>query len=66
MKAARELRHLSVEELQARMNESKKELLKLRSSASGPTAGKIKKNRKNIARLFTLLREKERGKGGSN
>lgn len=64
MKAAKELRNLSAAELNMRLRESKKELLKLRSSASGPIAGKIKKNKKNIARILTLLQEKERGKGG--
>lgn len=58
MKAAKELRNLSAEELTLRIRESKKELLKLRSSASAPTAGKIKKNKKNIARILTILREK--------
>lgn len=64
MKAATELRALSTEDLNARIRESKKELLKLRSSASGPMAGKIKKNTKNIARIITILQEKEKGKGG--
>lgn len=58
MKAAKELRNLSAEELQTRLRESKKELLKLHSSATGATAGKIKKNKKNIARILTLLRER--------
>jgi len=70
MKAATELRALSASELNVRIRESKKELLKLHSSASAPTAGKIKKNKKNIARILTILQEKEkmkeneRGKGG--
>lgn len=58
MKAAKELRALSPEELTVRIRESKKELLKLRSSASAPAAGKIKKNKKNIARILTILKEK--------
>ena len=70
MKAAKELRALSADELNGRIRESKKELLKLHSSASAPTAGKKKKNKKNIARILTILQEKEkvkeneRGKGG--
>lgn len=59
MKAAKELRALSAQELNVRIRESKKELLKLHSSASAPTAGKIKKNKKNIARILTILQEKE-------
>lgn len=57
MKAAKELRHLSAEELKTRLRESRKELLKLRSSASAPTAGNIKKNKKNIARILTIQQE---------
>ena len=60
MKAAKELRALSAQELNARILESKKELLKLYSSSSAPTAGKIKKNKKNIARILTIIQEKEK------
>ncbi len=62
MKAMKELRNLSPAEWNARLHESKKELLKLRGSATGGAAGKIRKNKKNIARLLTLLRQK----GGQN
>ncbi len=62
MKAAKELRSCSREELHLRLLESKKELLKLHSSATGATAGKIRKNKKNIARILTILHSEKGGK----
>ena len=62
MKAASELRGLSVEQLQSRMTEFKKELLKLHTSAAtgvNPASpGKISKTRKSIARIITIIQEK--------
>ncbi|HLC71239.1 MAG TPA: 50S ribosomal protein L29 [Candidatus Nanoarchaeia archaeon] len=60
MKAAKELRNLSAGELSTRLLESKKELFKLHSSSTGAATGKIKKNKKNIARILTILHEKGR------
>lgn len=63
MKAASELRELSSEQLRSRMSELKKELLKLHTSAAtgvNPTSpGKIKQTRKGIARIITIIEEKE-------
>ena len=59
MKIVKELRALSPAELSTRLRESKKELLKLYgTAATGAAVGKIKKNKKNIARILTLLHEK--------
>ncbi len=58
MKAAKDLRNLSQDELNNRLRESKKELFKLHSSSTGAGTGKIKKNKKNIARILTILHEK--------
>ena len=58
MKAAKELRNLSAGELSARLAESKKELFKLYSSSTGAATGKIKKNKKNIARILTIEHER--------
>lgn len=64
MKITKELRGLSVEELNTRMKEFKKELLKLSvevaSGANPSSPGKIKQVKKNIARILTLLKEKEK------
>ena len=57
-----ELKHKSREELRLRLQESQKELLKLRVQLSAGTAsssGKIRGTRKNIARILTLLAQKE-------
>lgn len=62
MKITKELRSLSPEELNVRLEEFKKELLAMRanqSSGVNPTnPGKLKMTRKNIARLLTLLSPK--------
>lgn len=58
MKAAKDLRPLSVDELNTRLRESKKELFKLHASSTGAASGKIKKNKKNIARILTIMHEK--------
>ena len=65
MKITKELKGLSTEELKNRLNEMRKELLKLNvevSSGSNPSSpGRIKMVKKNIARTLTLFKEKERG-----
>ena len=60
----KELRALSSEELEARIKESKKELFDLRlkqSTGSLEQPSKIHELRKNIARMKTILAEKEIG-----
>ncbi len=61
MKVTKELRNLSREELQARLQEFKKELLKLQgqvaSGAQAANPGKLRQTKKNIARVLTLLQE---------
>ena len=60
----KELRALSSEELETKIKESKKELFDLRlqqSTGSLEKPSKIHELRKNIARMNTILREKENG-----
>jgi len=63
MKAIKDLRLLSRLELENRLKEFKKELLKLKvevgSSSGSTSSGKIRRTRKNIARILTLLNQKE-------
>ncbi len=63
MKITKELRTLSPEELEKRMGEFKKELLKLRAQVSGGSSiqnpGNLRNNKRNIARIKTLLNEKQ-------
>lgn len=62
MKITKELRNLSANEIKSRLTESKKELLKLNTQASTGNVsnpGKIRQTRKNIARILTLLNQKE-------
>lgn len=63
MKITKELKNLPVGELKERLQEFKKELLKLKSSAAtgaNPSnPGKLKQVRKNIARTLMLISEKE-------
>ncbi len=63
MKITKELKALSGTELRSRLDEFKKELLKLNVQAAGganaSSPGKIKQSKKNIARVLTLLKEKE-------
>jgi large subunit ribosomal protein L29 len=60
---AKELLTQTVEELQSKEAELRKELVKLRAQASTGTQQKnptqIKATRKNIARLLTIIRQKE-------
>ena len=63
MKITKELRELPVPELQSRLKEFKKELLKLNvevaTGANPSSPGKLKQTKKNIARIHTLIKEKE-------
>ncbi len=63
MKVTKELRTLSHGELQKRLGEFKKELLKLNaqvaSGASVANPGKLRETKKNIARILTLLNQKK-------
>jgi large subunit ribosomal protein L29 len=60
----KELRALSNEELVAKIKESKKELFDLRlkqSTGSLEKPSKIRELRKNVARMQTILKERENG-----
>ena len=60
----KELRALSNEELVAKIKESKKELFDLRlkqSTGSLEKPSKIRELRKNVARMKTILKERENG-----
>ena len=60
----KELRTLSNEELVAKIKESKKELFELRlkqSTGSLEKPSKIRELRKNVARMQTILKERENG-----
>jgi large subunit ribosomal protein L29 len=62
--AAGELRNLTQEELVARLRESKEELFNLRfQGATGQleSHGRLRAVRKDIARIYTILRERELG-----
>lgn len=60
----KELRALSDEELVSKIKESKKELFDLRlkqSTGSLEKPSKIRELRKNVARMQTILKERENG-----
>ncbi len=63
MKVIKELRELKTPELDSRLKEFKKELLKLKIEVGAGTgtasSGKVKRTKKNIARILTLLNERE-------
>ena len=62
--AAGELRNLTQEELVARLREFKEELFNLRfQGATGQleSHGRLRAVRKDIARIYTILRERELG-----
>ncbi len=62
--AASELRELSDEELVARLREAKAELFNLRvQAATGQldNHGRLKVVRREIARIYTIMRERELG-----
>jgi large subunit ribosomal protein L29 len=62
MKITKELRNLSTEELNNRLVEFRKEILKMNvqvaSGANVQNPGKFKLMKKNVARILTLLKEK--------
>jgi large subunit ribosomal protein L29 len=63
-----ELRALSSEELTNKLRESKEELFNLRfQAATGQleSHGRLTAVRKEIARIYTILRERELGIGGA-
>lgn len=63
-----ELRALSAEELSGKLLESKEELFNLRfQAATGQleSHGRLGAVRKEIARIYTLIRERELGIGGA-
>ena len=63
-----ELRKLKSEELEAKVMESKKELLNLRiknATGSLDKPSKIKELRKDVARMLTILKERENSTGGN-
>lgn len=63
-----ELRKLKSEELEAKVIESKKELLNLRiknATGSLDKPSKIKELRKDVARMLTILKERENSTGGN-
>ena len=62
------LRALSIDELEAKLRESKEELFNLRfQAATGQleSHGRLTAVRKEIARIYTVLRERELGIGGA-
>ena len=63
MKKSQAFQNISLAELQSRVVEFKKELLKLNTEvaagANPASPGKMKQTKKNIARILTLLRERE-------
>ena len=64
-----ELRKLTNEDLNKKIIESKKELLDLRikqSTGSLEKPSKIHELRKDVARMKTILRERELSEGGEN
>ena len=64
-----ELRKLTNEDLNKKITESKKELLDLRikqSTGSLEKPSKIHELRKDVARMKTILREREVSEGGEN
>jgi large subunit ribosomal protein L29 len=63
-----ELRALSSEELTNKLRESKEELFNLRFQAAPgqlESHGRLTAVRKEIARIYTILRERELGIGGA-
>ena len=64
-----ELRKLTNEDLNKKITESKKELLDLRikqSTGSLEKTSKMHELRKDVARMKTILRERELSEGGEN
>ena len=68
MITAEELRALSTEDLQAKLKDAKEELFNLRfQAATGQleSHGRLTAVRKEIARIYTVARERELGIGGA-
>ena len=68
MITAEELRALSTEDLQAKLKDAKEELFNLRfQAATGQleSHGRLTAVRKEIARIYTVVRERELGIGGA-
>jgi len=68
MITAEELRALGTEELQGKLKEAKEELFNLRfQAATGQleSHGRLTAVRKEIARIYTVIRERELGIGGA-
>lgn len=66
--SAEDLRQLSPEELANKLRESKEELFNLRfQAATGQleSHGRLSAVRKEIARIYTVIRERELGIGGA-
>jgi large subunit ribosomal protein L29 len=66
--SAEELRALNTEELQAKLKDAKEELFNLRfQAATGQleSHGRLTAVRKEIARIYTVIRERELGIGGA-
>lgn len=64
MKITKSFREQQIPELKEKLEEFKKELLKLNvqvATGSAANPGKLKQTKKNIARILTLIREKEAG-----
>jgi large subunit ribosomal protein L29 len=65
---AEELRALNTEELQGKLKDAKEELFNLRfQAATGQleSHGRLTAVRKEIARIYTVIRERELGIGGA-
>ena len=63
-----ELRQLAVEDLDAKLRESKEELFNLRfqvATGQNESHGRLGQVRKEIARIYTIIRERELGIGGT-
>jgi large subunit ribosomal protein L29 len=66
--SAEELRAMSTEDLQAKLKDAKEELFNLRfQAATGQleSHGRLTAVRKEIARIYTVIRERELGIGGA-
>ena len=66
--SAEELRAMSTEDLQAKLKDAKEELFNLRfQAATGQleSHGRLTAVRKEIARIYTVVRERELGIGGA-
>lgn len=63
-----ELRALEADELNAKLKESKEELFNLRfqvATGQSESHGRLAAVRKEIARIYTIIRERELGIGGA-